>query len=681
MVFLLQAAALPPPPVPAPPSIVITGRDLPPVPGEAAFAGVTLDADELARPDAPLFENTVRRIGGAQQFRRSDSRSASPTSQGLTLRGLGGNASSRTLVLLDGVPLADPFGGWIDWTALERQRIARATLTRGGGTGADGPGALAGTLNLDSIAPTGPAALDLRAGGGAFGTAEGAALAGLGVGGGSVSLGADFARAGGFVPVVAADRGAADRPARYRRGGATARLVAPLGGSGELQATVRGSGDDRSRGVAGVGSTSTNADASVRLVARGRWQASALLYGQLRRLTAGFGSVSDDRDTANPVLRQVAPASGVGARVEVRPPIAGPVALRLGADWRRVAGETREGFAFSAGAPTRRRRAGTATVTLGGFAAADWRVAGPLLLTAGARVDRWRIGEVFLVEQPVGGAITADRRTPGRSGVEPTGRLGALFTVSPTLDARAAGALGWRLPTVNELARSFRVGPDATAANAGLSPERSRSVEAGLDWRPAAGVTLSATAFDARVTDAIANVTLGRGPGVFPGVGFVSAAGVYRQRGNVDAVRSRGVELDAAAGRGPLSARLSLSALDARLRATGAAAGLDGLRPAQVASLSGSLAVAWVPVRGARLEAAVDHTGRQYEDDGNTRALAAATVLDLSGEWPLTRRLSLWTRLENALDERVEAAVDDAGVIERARPRALFGGLSLRFGG
>ncbi len=678
--LLLQAAA--PPPAPPPVEIVITGRDLPPLPGEAAFAKVALDADAIARPEAPLIENSLRGLGGVQQFRRSDSRSASPTSQGLTLRGLGGNASSRTLVLLDGVPQADPFGGWIDWTAFERQRIASATLVRGGGTGADGPGALAGTLILESAAPGPGTTVEARAGGGAFGTVDAAALFGVSVAGGSVSLGANAARADGFVPVVAESRGAADRPASYRRGGATARFVVPLGAAIELQASLGGFADERSRGVEGVGSTLAGGDASVRLVHRGRWQASALVYGQLRKLTATFASLSADRSTATPVLDQHnVPSSGVGARAEVRPPLAGPVTLRLGVDWRRVAGETREAFLFVAGAPTRLRRAGTDTTTWGGFAAADWSLSEPLTLTASARIDRWRVGEATRVERGLDGTVFADERVGGRFGWEPTGRLGAVLAVTPRLDARAAASLGWRLPTVNELARPFRVGADATAADPGLSPERSRTLEAGLDWRPLDGMSLSATAFDARVTDAIANVTLARGPGVFPGVGFVSAAGVYRRRLNVDAVRSRGVELDGRVERGAFHARLSLSTLDARVRAGGTAAALDGRRPAQVADLSGALSAGWRGPGGLRLTATLDHAGPQYEDDANTRRLAAATVLDLSAALPLTRALGAWARLENAGGERVEATVDDDGVVERARPRALFAGVSWRFGG
>jgi hypothetical protein len=70
---------------------------------------------ELPDRDAAGFtgrvEQSLGAIAGLQQFRRSDSRSANPTSQGVTMRGLGGNAASRTLIFIDDVPQADPFGG------------------------------------------------------------------------------------------------------------------------------------------------------------------------------------------------------------------------------------------------------------------------------------------------------------------------------------------------------------------------------------------------------------------------------------------------------------------------------------------------------------------------------------------------------------------------------------------
>jgi len=104
--------------------IVVTGTGLGPAPGSATDAVVVIDRDRLIGVASGRIEDVLRDAAGFAQFRRSDSRSANPTSQGANLRGLGGNASSRVLVLLDGVPQTDPFGGWIAFPAYQAERLS-----------------------------------------------------------------------------------------------------------------------------------------------------------------------------------------------------------------------------------------------------------------------------------------------------------------------------------------------------------------------------------------------------------------------------------------------------------------------------------------------------------------------------------------------------------------------------
>ena len=78
-----------------PQEIVVTGGGLDAAPGDAAFDLVTIGRDRLAHSPSNRLEDVLRDVPGFQQFRRSDARSANPTSQGATLRALGGNASSR----------------------------------------------------------------------------------------------------------------------------------------------------------------------------------------------------------------------------------------------------------------------------------------------------------------------------------------------------------------------------------------------------------------------------------------------------------------------------------------------------------------------------------------------------------------------------------------------------------
>ncbi len=654
--------------------IVVTGRGLAPPPGDAAYAVATIDRDRLTDTAGNRLDDVLRDAAGVAQFRRSDSRSAHPTSQGITLRGLGGNASSRALLLLDGVPQADPFGGWVAFPAYLPERLGSVRITRGGGSGYAGPGALAGTIELTSGTPReiGPlrAAIDY----GSRDSIDASAVGSATLGTGFVTIAGQYARGDGFVPIVAEDRGPVDRAAPYDQASLALRGVVDLGGT-ELQANVSGFRDRRDRGVDFTDVRSDGADASLRLVHRGGWGWSALAYLQSRQFASGFASVNDARTAASPTLDQYSvPATGIGGRIELQPPIGGGVTLRLGVDARAVSGRTQELFTYVAGLPTRRRDAGGHSVTLGGFADASLE-SGPLTLSAGGRLDHWDIAGGHLLERALTGAVVTDLRFARRDGWEATGRVGAAYRIGDALTLRAAAYRGWRLPTLNELYRPFRVGADATAANAALAPERLTGAEAGFDLTPIARLVIHATGYWSRLDGAIANVTIANGPGTFPGVGVVSAAGVFRQRQNLDSVEARGVELDARYTLRDFSLSASYAFADSRVHGSGLAAPLNGLRPAQTAANQASATLGWHR-RDMGLSLTGRYTGPQFEDDQNSRRLAPAITLDAAARLPLAKGFGVELRAENIADARVEAGISGPGIVERATPRTLWIGLT-----
>jgi vitamin B12 transporter len=660
------------------PDIVVTGRSLEAGLGEDSYDISVIGRERLAHAPSNRLEDVLRDVPGFQQFRRSDARSANPTSQGVTLRALGGNASSRALLILDGVPQSDPFGGWIAWPAYDPRRLAQVRVTRGGGSGVAGPGALSGTIELESLESAGPGGTDADLAYGSRASIEAFAGGRARLGAGFASFSAAYSRGDGFIPVVAGQRGPADRPAPYEQASAALRGVAPVGGASELQANVSGFGDRRERGTAFSAIETKGADASLRLVGRGRLPYSLLAYVQVRDFSNAFAAVNTARTAASETLDQYSvPSRGLGARGEIRPR-AGPVELRLGADWRETSGTTHELFQFVAGAPTRGRVAGGRTDTFGAFAEAGW-AQGPVALTGGVRLDRWRLGEGALEERVLAtGAPLTDSAFPARSGWEPTARAGASLRIAEPVNFRAAAYLGWRLPTLNELYRPFRLGPDATAANAALAPERLQGVEAGVEVQPAEGARIAVTLFANRLTGAIANVTLGTGPGTFPGVGFVAAGGQFRMRENLDAITSKGVEIDASAEVGRLRLSAGYSFTEAEVDASGAALPLDGLRPAQTPRHSFTARISWAGPGGAYATAGARYVSGQYEDDLNRQLIPGSLTFDALAEIPLTSRLAIQARGENLSGERVVGGISGSGIVERATPRTLWIGLRWR---
>ncbi len=663
--------ALPPPDIPAE-IIVVTGQALPDPAAERAYHVDVLGERALADAPSQALDEVLKQVPGLQLFRRSDSTSGHPTSQGVTLRALGGNASSRALLILDGVPQADPFGGWVNWPAYDPAGLGEVRVIRGGGSVPYGPGALAGVIEMRSLAE---ASFNATVEGGSRQSVRGHAYLGANLGGGLFTINGQAGRSDGFVPVTASTRGPVDRAAPWRQASLRGRWVAPVGRGMEAQLGGLAFIDERERGVPFTGNRTRGADASLRLVGRGRWQWAALGYAQWRNFASSFASVDDERATAARVaLQDKVPSTGFGGSLELRPPLGGGIEVRLGADLRLVSGETRELFSFVAGEPTRRRIAGGRGATKGLFAEASLEL-GLLTLSAGARIDHWRVSDGELIERPLaGGPPTRDEAFGSRSGWRPTARAGAVLEVAPGASLRFAAYSGWRLPTLNELFRPFRAGPDATAANPLLDPERLAGVEAGARYARG-GIDLSLTAFANQLSDSIANVTLGHGPGIFPGVGFV--AGDFRQRRNLDEVRVRGIEASAAARRGAWSLGLGASLTDAEVEADGPAAALDGLRPAQTPELVLTGSLGW-DQDGRALSLLVRHAGGQYEDDLNRQELPAATTLDAFAAWPLGDRLVLVARAQNLLDETVVAGLGDDGSVERATPRTVWLWLRIR---
>src|SRR2546426_2573154 len=111
---------------------------------EAASSLRVLSAEDLAAVGAARPDDVLRQVPGFTLFRRSGSRTANPTSQGVSLRGIGASGASRALVIDDGVPLNDPFGGWGYWGRPPRMEIDSVQLLRGGASHLYGRAAVAG---------------------------------------------------------------------------------------------------------------------------------------------------------------------------------------------------------------------------------------------------------------------------------------------------------------------------------------------------------------------------------------------------------------------------------------------------------------------------------------------------------------------------------------------------------
>jgi outer membrane receptor protein involved in Fe transport len=658
--------------------VVVTAARTPEAPGLVPFSVIVLNGDTLRAAPTETLDDALRAVPGFSLFRRSDSFTANPTAQGVSLRGLGPSGASRSLVLLDGVPLNDPFGGWVAWSKVPRESLAGAELVRGGGATAWGNAALGGVVQL-LTAPAGDARLRVAATAGDFSTRSVELAVTEPVGGGTLQLaGRDFAT-GGFNLVAPEDRGPIDTAAWSRHRWLTARWSQPVGDNAELTFTGRTFTETRGNGTPYQRNSSRENFGSVVLHTQpaGSFAWNATIYAQDQSFASTFSSVNAARSVETPASDQFAvPAIALGAAWTGTWGQSDGAHTTAGTDLRRVRGETRENYSFANGDFTRQRVAGGTQDFAGLFALHERPLTADLSATFGGRLDFWSEIDGHRRETVrTSGATLRDDHYAGRDGVEFSPSAGLVWQPAGAWRVHTAAQQSFRRPTLNELYRPFRAGSVITEANPSLQTEHATSAEFGIDYTRAT-LTLGATVFWNELRDAVGNVTVARGPGTFPLFGLIPAGGIGRERLNLDRVQVRGAELSVKWQPAP-SLTLNASCLydDTAVQHAAIAPALVGRQLAQVPRHSATLGASWRAPGGLTFTPRVRWLGRQFEDDENLLILGTAVVADLNASYALTPHAELFFTVENLGDARIETGRSTDGIVNTGTPRLAFGGI------
>ncbi len=604
--------------------------------GDTAASVVVLSSAELAASAAPTVDDALRQVPGFSLFRRAGSRFANPTAQGATLRGLGGSGTSRALVLADGVPLNDPFGGWIYWARVPRASLERVEVLRGAGSDLYGSGALAGVIQL-LRRESDRTGLVAEVSAGERGMLDGSAFGAWTRGPWGTSLAAEGFDTDGYVLVDPAARGRVDVPASSRHSTAELTVERRLGSKSQGSSSfksgrlfARGSWFDEERGN---GTPLQTNDTAIREAsAGGDWSLGA---GSLSlRLSGGdedfhqtFTAVSADRGSERLTRSQSVPSEFAGLSFQASRPWGDRHALVGGLEARQVRGTSDELIITAGGSQP--VSAGGRQRTSGVFLEDLIRATPRLSLTLGGRLDLWTNDEE-----------RGDERD--ESAFSP--RASLLFQATDRWAWTASAYRAFRAPTLNELYRAFRVGDVLTLANPDLDAERLTGGETGALWTgPNGRITARGTLFWMDVEQTIANVTLATQPGL-----------ITRQRRNLGRTRSRGLETEATARAGRWSLSGGYLFTEAEVASAPGEPELAGLRLPQVPRHQLSLQLRFDDPRLASVGLQARWADGQFDDDLNQFRLGSFATVDALVSRPLGRGLSVFAAAENLFDERFD---------------------------
>ena len=648
-------------------TVVVTARPPEPV-GQGAFSTVALTREDLQTFNQ--LDASLEQVPGLSLFRRSTSLNANPTIQGVSLRAIAPSGAGRALVLLDGVPVNDPFGGWVIWAALPPEDVALAEIVRGAGAGPYGAGALTGTITLDER-PDANGVSTADASAGELGTYRVAASGGTALG--NLNLFGSIAgeRSDGWIPVGAAQRGAADNHLWLDSGSVSLRADEMFG---DVLASARIGAYDVAQGAGLVGANARAKGITGSFTLAKAAAPNGLGWRvQLWTIRSDFSNTSvataPDRSFTTPANDQYAtPALGIGGNVALIGS-AGKFRWETGGDVRVDSGESREDFLFLAPDFQNNRRSG-GRLTVGGLYFEGAYDADNWLLTAGLRADGWSTAQGHLdISAIATGAPISQTHFAGRSGVVPTGRAGIRRDFADGEYLRAAVYSGFRVPTLNELYRPFRVGNNVTNQNPDLKPERLYGAEIGwggdVPW-----LTWNADLFWNRLHDAVANVTIGTVTCGTPPV----VCGTLFERRNIPDIDAVGFEADAEHHlTDDFALRAAVSLTDARVHAPGNA--LDGKRPAQAPLATFTGGAVW-RIEPFAVSAGFRWESSRFEDDLNTLRLGSALTIDARADWQFAPAWSLFLAADNLLSADVATQESTFGIFSYGPPRVVSVGLT-----
>ncbi len=430
----------------------------------AASASVVSSA-ELLTSAAGAIDDALRNTPGFSLFRRSSSRVANPTTQGVTLRGVSGSGASRTLVVADGWALND---------SLRKLGVLEPHSDCGGGSDRSGEGRDRRSLRSRGARRRDSAA-DARRGQAAP----------------ACDCRRRVARHRAHVRVrraarrklaaVRRRRVAADRR-RLRRGGETRGAVdtradsdyqSGFGSAGyahegfRANVRVHVASEDRNNGtIQQVNDTEwrqVSGDLSGSL-AGGFWTARA--SGGSQDYFQTFTTIAPDRQTERLSSDQTIPAgffaaSGQWVRTWQRADVL------AGIEGRHAAADVNETRYPVTGPSVSTSLIDVNENTVSVFGRVRFALAEDLSLVLGARGDRWDSDESLSFFSP---------------------RASLTWRASDAVSLQASASRAYRTPTLNELYRGFRAGNTVTNPNPALDPERLTSVEGGVLFGTAARV-------------------------------------------------------------------------------------------------------------------------------------------------------------------------------------------------
>jgi outer membrane receptor protein involved in Fe transport len=605
-----------------------------------------VSSEQLQQFGAIPVDDKLRQVPGFSLLRRSGSMTANPTSQGVSLRGLGASGASRALVLRDGVPVNDPYGSWIYWGRLPVASLNEAQVVPGGISSLYGNDALGGVINLETRSPV----ETNFAAEGSFGnnnTPFGSVFGGVRLGQWAISGSAEAFNTNGYIDIPSNIRGSVDTPVSSEHGTGDVQVERSFGDRGRMFLDGALYGEHRDNGTP----LQINATTLRELAFGTDWQSQVAglftlrLFGGIENYHQTFSSIAPDRNSEALTNNQHVPVQQMGFIGQWSKAFTPKFSVLAGLDGQDVQGWSLE-TSYVLGRPTANLANGGRQQSLGAYLEGIFQLSSRWSLSVSGREDLWSNFDAHSSRTPIGGKTATVYYPPrGQNSFDPRGTLSYRLNDGTVL--YLSGYRSFRAPTLNELYRSFRVGNVQTLANPYLVAEHFAGFETGVRASMLHNrLSVNGTFFWGYVTTPVANVTLGVGGGV-----------ILRQRDNLGEIRAPGFQIGANLR---VTDTVNFSAayqfVDSTVISFPANPALVGNLVPLVPRNNVTFQATWAAPRRFMVAFQGRSASNEYDDDQNLLPLGSYFVLSGSVSHPLPKGINVFIAGENVTNSSYEIA-------------------------
>lgn len=670
-------------------TVIVTATRTPEPLGEVPASVSVVTADQIADTPAQGLDDILRNIPG-MTLNNIGPDVGHPTAYNKSMRGLP-TTETRMLVMVDGVPVNDPFFGYIQWNRVPLDDIDHVEVVRGGGSPLWGNTAMGGVVNVITKTPQ-TDQLTASAAGGSYG--------GYNTSLNGTYIASDWLKIGLNASFTGTD-GYQTTPASWTTFG-TLNLRSPVYTPTSNSAKNVGLRADFTPATDISGFLNVNYSENEQTLStpigldhQEIWTYAGGLtktFDNDTSLSATFFHDDNNFVTNNPHLLtftteynsnvHTTTATDNGASLVLTHQMAGWLrALNFGADFHQIAGHDLANYYAPSGTLAAAPIIGGGTqLFLAGYGQVQIVPIDALEIMASLRYQYYRSYNGIDTFPPGFGAI------PDYNKYRFTPRVDARYRFDDEFALRGAYYQSFRAPTLDQLYRTYA---DTTAGiyegNPTLLPESLEGEEVGLDYT-LPGLRSQFTAYNSTISNLITQRNLDASE--FPSIlgvncGYDPATFTYltcTRNINAASAVARGFEAEITWDiGGGFSSKSTYTYADSHYTANPIDPTAVGNRLEGVPMHNASTGVTYADPSGWRASVVLRYLSKSYGDAHPEDGLIqdAHFVVDLSGSYQLTKQLQAYAQIQNLFGTRYIAS-NGGGVPILGTPFEVMSGLRLK---